>query len=212
MIVARGAVRGARHRPGDLGRGAARRARRDLAIGTHLAIVFMFTLGALLSTNEYRHGTANSTFVVTPKRERVVAAKLGVGLRSASSARCCYIAVNARPRPVDPVLARASTSTPTSSSTCTSASASAIVLGCLFGVALGHAAAQPDPHRRRRDGAVLPAAQRRAVHRQRRRRTSRARRCWRCRAAPPRRTCSARTRRASSSSATASCSASPGYS
>jgi ABC-2 type transport system permease protein len=66
-----------------------------LIIGTHLAIVFMFTLGALLSTNEYRHGTANSTFVVTPKRERVIAAKLLVGLVVGIVGALLYIAVNA---------------------------------------------------------------------------------------------------------------------
>jgi ABC-2 type transport system permease protein len=66
-----------------------------LIIGTHLAIVFMFTLGALLSTNEYRHGTANSTFVVTPKRERVIAAKLLVGLAVGIVGALLYIAVNA---------------------------------------------------------------------------------------------------------------------
>lgn len=64
-------------------------------IGTHLATVFMFTLGALLSTNEYRHGTANSTFVVTPKRERVVLAKLAVGLAVGIVGALLYIAVNA---------------------------------------------------------------------------------------------------------------------
>lgn len=66
-----------------------------LIIGTHLAIVFMFTLGALLSTNEFRHGTANSTFVVTPRRERVIAAKLAVGLVVGIAGALLYIAVNA---------------------------------------------------------------------------------------------------------------------
>jgi ABC-2 type transport system permease protein len=67
----------------------------DLVIGSHLATVLMFSLGALLSTNEYRHGTANSTFVVTPKRERVVAAKLLVGLVIGIAGALLYIAVNA---------------------------------------------------------------------------------------------------------------------
>jgi ABC-2 type transport system permease protein len=67
----------------------------DLAIGSHLATVLMFSLGALLSTNEYRHGTANSTFVITPKRERVVAAKLLVGLVIGIAGALLYIAVNA---------------------------------------------------------------------------------------------------------------------
>jgi ABC-type transport system involved in multi-copper enzyme maturation permease subunit len=64
-------------------------------IGTHLATVFMFTLGALLSTNEYRHGTANSTFVVTPRRERVILAKLAVGLAVGIVGALLYIAVHA---------------------------------------------------------------------------------------------------------------------
>jgi hypothetical protein len=67
----------------------------DLAIGSHLSTVLMFSLGALLSTNEYRHGTANSTFVITPKRERVVAAKLLVGLVIGIAGALLYIAVNA---------------------------------------------------------------------------------------------------------------------
>lgn len=64
-------------------------------IGTHLATVFMFTLGALLSTNEYRHGTANSTFVVTPRRERVILAKLAVGLAVGIVGALLYIATHA---------------------------------------------------------------------------------------------------------------------
>ena len=63
----------------------------DLLIGTPLSILFVFTLGALISTNEFRHGTANSTFLITPKRERVILAKLAVGLVAALE----YIAVNA---------------------------------------------------------------------------------------------------------------------
>lgn len=64
-------------------------------IGTHLATVFMFTLGALLSTNEFRHGTANSTFVITPRRERVILAKLAVGLAVGIVGALLYIAVHA---------------------------------------------------------------------------------------------------------------------
>jgi len=64
-------------------------------IGTHLATVFMFTLGALLSTNEFRHGTANSTFVITPKRERVILAKLAVGMAVGVVGALLYIAVHA---------------------------------------------------------------------------------------------------------------------
>ena len=107
-----------------------------LAIGTHLAIVFMFTLGALLSTNEFRHGTANSTFVVTPKRERVILAKLFVGLVVGIVGALLYVAVNAglglsilsnRGVPVDSDKAV----------NVYIGVAVGLVLGCLFGVALG---------------------------------------------------------------------------
>lgn len=64
-------------------------------IGTRLAPVFMFTLGALLATNEYRHGTANSTFVITPRRERVIIAKLAVGVAVGIIGALLYIAVHA---------------------------------------------------------------------------------------------------------------------
>ncbi|MDP8968532.1 MAG: ABC transporter permease [Actinomycetota bacterium] len=105
-------------------------------IGTHLATVFMFTLGALLSTNEYRHGTANSTFVVTPKRERVILAKLAVGLAVGIAGALLYIAVHAglglsilssRGVDVDSDLAVGGYV----------GVGVGLVLGCLFGVALG---------------------------------------------------------------------------
>ena len=105
-------------------------------IGTHLATVFMFTLGALLSTNEYRHGTANSTFVVTPRRERVILAKLVVGLAVGIVGALLYIAVNAglglsilssRGIDVDSDLAVNGYV----------GVGVGLVLGCLFGVALG---------------------------------------------------------------------------
>jgi ABC-2 type transport system permease protein len=108
----------------------------SLIIGTKLAIVFMFTLGALLSTNEFRHGTANSTFVVTPRRERVVAAKLAVGLVVGIAGALLYIAVNAgfglailSNRGIDVDADRA-----------VDAYVGVdvgLVLGCIFGVALG---------------------------------------------------------------------------
>lgn len=105
-------------------------------IGTHLATVFMFTLGALLSTNEYRHGTASSTFVVTPRRERVILAKLAVGLAIGVGGALLYIAVHAglglsilssRGIDVDSDLAVNGYV----------GVGVGLVLGCLFGVALG---------------------------------------------------------------------------
>ena len=113
--------------------------RRDIAtiaIGTKVAIVFMFTLGALLATNEFRHGTANSTFVVTPRRERVIAAKLAVGLVIGIVGALLYIAVNAglglsilSSRAID-VDADVAVNTYVGVGV-------GLVLGCLFGVALG---------------------------------------------------------------------------
>ncbi|MFP5362604.1 MAG: ABC transporter permease [Thermoleophilia bacterium] len=105
-------------------------------IGTHLATVFMFTLGALLSTNEYRHGTANSTFVITPRRERVILAKLAVGLAVGVIGALLYIAVHAglglsilssRGVDIDSDLAVDGYV----------GVGVGLVLGCLFGVALG---------------------------------------------------------------------------
>ncbi|MDQ3850592.1 MAG: ABC transporter permease [Actinomycetota bacterium] len=67
----------------------------QLLAGTPLTTVFVFTLGALLATNEFRHGTANSTFVITPQRERVIAAKLAVGFVAGLVAALQFIAINA---------------------------------------------------------------------------------------------------------------------
>jgi len=106
-----------------------------LLIGTPLPTVLMFTLGALLATNEYRHGTANQTFVITPRRERVIGAKLAVGLVVGIAGALLYIAVNAglglsilsnRGVEVDGDLAV----------NIYSGVGVGIVLGCLFGVAL----------------------------------------------------------------------------
>jgi len=109
---------------------------RVLLIGTPLSTVLMFTLGALLATNEYRHGTANQTFLITPRRERVIAAKLAVGLAVGIVGALLYITVNAglglsilskRGVDVDGDLAV----------NIYSGVGTGLVLGCLFGVALG---------------------------------------------------------------------------
>jgi hypothetical protein len=52
----------------------------DLAQGASFATPFVTVVGILLVTNEYRHGTIASTFLVEPHRERVLAAKLGAAL------------------------------------------------------------------------------------------------------------------------------------
>jgi len=67
----------------------------NIFVGTPLMTVFVFTIGALLATNEFRHKTADSTFIVTPRRERVVLAKLAVGLLVGLVCALLFIAVNA---------------------------------------------------------------------------------------------------------------------
>ncbi|MDX6691463.1 MAG: type transport system permease protein [Solirubrobacteraceae bacterium] len=108
----------------------------NLFIGTPLATIFVFTIGALLATNEYRHKTANPTFIVTPRRERVVLAKFAVGLVVGLASALLFIAVNAgfglsilsnRGVPVDPGTAI----------NIYVGVGIGLVLTCLLGVALG---------------------------------------------------------------------------
>jgi ABC-2 type transport system permease protein len=105
-------------------------------IGLRLQTVLMFTLGALLSTNEFRHGTANSTFVVTPKRERVILAKLVVGLAVGVAGALLYIAFHAGLS----LSILASRDVAVDSDLVVNGYVGVgvgLVLGCLFGVALG---------------------------------------------------------------------------
>jgi ABC-type transport system involved in multi-copper enzyme maturation permease subunit len=66
-------------------------ARRDnqlkvLGLGTSIGVLFAALLGAISITGEARHGTIRPTFLATPRRERVIAAKVaasalaGVGI------------------------------------------------------------------------------------------------------------------------------------
>lgn len=52
----------------------------SLAQGASFSNVVATILGILIVTTEYRHGTINATFLVVPARERVLGAKLVVGM------------------------------------------------------------------------------------------------------------------------------------
>lgn len=67
----------------------------SVATGTGLLLVMMLVLGVLIATTEFRHGTASSTFLVSPKRYPAVLAKLGVALLVGLLAGLAYLLVNA---------------------------------------------------------------------------------------------------------------------
>jgi hypothetical protein len=66
-----------------------------VATGTGLLLVMMLVLGVLIATTEFRHGTASSTFLVSPRRYPAVLAKLGVALLVGLLAGVVYLFVNA---------------------------------------------------------------------------------------------------------------------
>ncbi len=65
-----------------------------VATGTGLLLVMLLVLGVLIATTEFRHGTASSTFLVSPKRYPVLVGKLGVALLVGLLAGVAYVAVN----------------------------------------------------------------------------------------------------------------------
>ena len=52
----------------------------SLAEGAGFSAILVLVVGILIVTNEYRHGTVNSTFLYEPNRLRVLVAKLGAGV------------------------------------------------------------------------------------------------------------------------------------
>ncbi|HKY12870.1 MAG TPA: hypothetical protein VJL85_05990 [Gaiellaceae bacterium] len=52
----------------------------DILDVASLAVIFSLILGILVVTWEYRHGTITSTFLATPRRERVIGTKLMIGV------------------------------------------------------------------------------------------------------------------------------------
>src|SRR5712691_13562813 len=72
-----------------------------LGRGEFLGVLFAALLGAMSITSEIRHGTIRPTFLVTPRRARVVAAKvcastvMGAGLGLAGSVLAATVGVGA---------------------------------------------------------------------------------------------------------------------
>ncbi|WP_117211715.1 ABC transporter permease [Allorhizocola rhizosphaerae] len=60
----------------DLGPILANTAAQIYTSGQFLGILFVMLLGAIVVTNEYHHQTATATFLATPKRTKVIVAKL----------------------------------------------------------------------------------------------------------------------------------------
>jgi ABC-2 type transport system permease protein len=62
--------------------------------GTGLLMVMLLILGVLAITTEFRHGTTGSTFLVSPKRYPVMAAKLAAMLLVGLLAGLAFVVVN----------------------------------------------------------------------------------------------------------------------
>lgn len=65
-----------------------------VATGTGMLLVLMLVLGVLIVTTEFRHGTASSTFLASPRRYPALAAKLGVALGVGAVAGLAFVIVN----------------------------------------------------------------------------------------------------------------------
>jgi ABC-type transport system involved in multi-copper enzyme maturation permease subunit len=66
----------------------------EIATGTGLLMVLMLVLGVLVITTEFRHGTASSTFLASPKRYPALLAKLGIALLVGLLAGLAFLLVN----------------------------------------------------------------------------------------------------------------------
>lgn len=53
---------------------------RDIVDIPHVSLLFAVLIGVLIATTEYRHGTITLTFLTTPIREKVIAAKTGAAV------------------------------------------------------------------------------------------------------------------------------------
>ena len=104
--------------------------------GSAIGMLLVLVLGVLVATGEYRHGLVNSTFLVTPKRERVVLAKLGAGALVGLAAALLLIGINALL--AVPVLSSKDALPPGDDILSIYLGVGVgIVLSCVFGVALG---------------------------------------------------------------------------
>jgi ABC-2 type transport system permease protein len=63
--------------------GLAKSASNLYTSGQYFGLLFIMLLAILLITNEYRHQTVTATFLVTPKRTRVIVAKLIMAMAAA---------------------------------------------------------------------------------------------------------------------------------
>lgn len=62
--------------------------------GTGIVMLLTLILGVLVITNEFRHGTANATFLVTPRRTPVLVAKLAAAVIAGLVIGAIYVAIN----------------------------------------------------------------------------------------------------------------------
>lgn len=67
---------------------------REVQTSVGLLMVMLLVLGVLSITNEFRHGTASTTFLVAPRRHPVLAAKLGTIVAVGLLAGLAFVAVN----------------------------------------------------------------------------------------------------------------------